>query len=220
MQAHFVLLSACTIFAPIKIKKVYTMKKIITSLLFSIMLMLSGCTALQTSLSNAYNLANCDYKYNSVSNITVSDINVSKGLSPLMIPKVLSLLSGSASSIPIDFTLNLDVKNPNTGTAAFQALSYIVSIDDIQFTTGNFRQPFSVGAGETKTLPVTIGFDIAELMKSNSGTAVLNIAKNILGLSDTSSKVSVQLKPSFKVGEQTFASPVYVPLTFNIGGKN
>ena len=195
------------------------MKKIITSLLLSVMLMLSGCTMLQTGLSNAYNLANCDYKYNSVSNITVSDINVSKGLSPLMIPKVLQILSGSASSIPIDFTLNLDVKNPNTGTAAFQALSYIVSIDDIQFTTGNFRQPFSVGAGETKMLPVTIGFDIAELMKSNSGTAVLNIAKNILGLSDTSSKVSVQLKPSFKVGDQTFTSPVYVPLSFNIGGK-
>ena len=181
--------------------------------------MLSGCTALQTGLSNAYNLANCDYKYNSVSNITVSDINVSNGLSPLMIPKVLLLLSGNTSSIPMNFTLNLDVNNPNQGTAAFQALSYIISIDDIQFTTGNFSQPFSVGAGETKKLPMTIGFDIAELMRKNTGSAVENIAKNIIGLSDNTSKVTVQLKPSFKVGEQTFVSPMYIPLTFNIGGK-
>ena len=184
------------------------------------MLMLSGCTALQTGISNAYNLANCDYKYKSVSDITISEINVSKGLNPLMIPKLISILSGNSSSIPMNLTLNVDVNNPNSGTAAFQALNYIVSIDDIQFTTGNFRQPFSVGAGETKMLPMTVGFDIAELMKNNSRSAIENIAKNILGLSDKSSKVTVQLKPSFKVGEQTFNSPIYIPLTFNIGGKN
>ena len=195
------------------------MKKIFTGILFSVMLMLSGCTALQTGISNAYNLANCDYKYKSVSNITISDINVSNGLSPLMIPKVLLLLSGNTSSIPMDMTINLDVKNPNSGTAAFQALSYIISIDDIQFTTGNFRQPFSVGAGETKSLPMTIGFDIAELIKSNSGPAIEKIAKNIIGIGSETSRVTVQLKPSFKVGEQTFTSPLYIPLTFNIGGK-
>ena len=195
------------------------MKKIFTGILFTMMLALSGCTALQTGISNAYNLANCDYKYKSVSNITISDINVSNGLSPLMIPKVLLLLSGNTSSIPMDMTINLDVKNPNSGTAAFQALSYIISIDDIQFTTGNFRQPFSVGAGETKSLPMTIGFDIAELIKSNSGPAIEKIAKNIIGIGSETSKVTVQLKPSFKVGEQTFTSPLYIPLTFNIGGK-
>ena len=184
------------------------------------MLMLSGCSALQTGISNAYNLANCDYLYNSVSDITISEINISKGLSPLMIPKLVSILSGNASSIPMNLTLNLDVKNPNSGTAAFQALNYIISIDDIQFTTGNFKQPFSVDAGETKGLPVIIGFDIAELMKNNSRSAIEKIAKNIIGLGDTASKVTVQLRPSFKVGEQTFSSPVYVPLSFNIGGKN
>jgi LEA14-like dessication related protein len=195
------------------------MKKIITSILFFVMLTLSGCTALQSSLSNAYNLANCDYKYNSISNLTISDMNVSNGLSALMIPKVLSILNGNASSIPLNFTLNLDVRNPNSGTAAFQALHYIISIDDIQFTTGNFRQAFSVGAGETKQLPMTIGLDIAELMKNNSKSAVENIVKNFLGLSDASSKVTFQLKPSFKVGEQLFTSPLYIPVNFSFGGK-
>ncbi len=195
------------------------MKKIITSILFSVMLTLSGCTALQNSLSNAYNLANCDYRYNSISNLTISDMNVSNGLSALMIPKVLSILGGNASSVPFNFTLNLDVRNPNSGAAAFQALHYIISIDDIQFTTGNLQQAFSVGAGETKQLPVTVGFDIVELMKNNSKSAIENIVKNFLGLSDTSSKVTIQLKPSFKVGEQMFTSPIYIPVSFNFGGK-
>jgi len=195
------------------------MKQVISGILCSVMLMLSGCTVLQSSLSNAYNLANCEYKYQSLSNLTISDMNLSEGLSVLMIPRVLSILSGNASSIPLNFTLNLDVKNPNSGAAAFQSMEYILSIDDVRFTTGNFRQPFHVEAGETKMLPMNIGVDIAELMRNNTKSTVENIVKNFLGLGDTASKVTVQLKPSFKVGEQTFASPVYIPVNFSFGGK-
>ena len=195
------------------------MKKIILGIFTLIMLMLSSCNALQTSLSNAYNLTNCDYKYQSISNLTISDINVSQGLTPLMIPRILTILSGNASSIPLNFTLNLDVNNPNAGTAAFQSLLYIISIDDIQFTSGNFNQPFQLASGETKVLPMGINVDIMGLMKSNSRSAVENIVKNFIGISNTSSKVTVQLKPSFKVGEQVFTSPLYIPVNFTFGGK-
>jgi LEA14-like dessication related protein len=195
------------------------MKKITMSIVISLMWILSGCGSLQTGFSNAYNLANCDYKYQSISNLTISDMNLSKGISPLMIPKVLSILSGNASSIPLNFTLNIDVKNPNAGAAAFQSLLYIISIDDVRFTSGNFNQPFYVEAGETKVLPMGIGVDIMELMTNNSKSAIENIVKNFLGLSDTASKVSVQLKPSFKVGEQVFTSPLYIPVNFTFGGK-
>ena len=195
------------------------MKHLFYFVQFSVMLVLSGCGTLQSTLSNAYNLVNCDYKYRSISNLVISDMNVSNGLTSLMIPKALAILSGNASSIPLKFTINIDVKNLNSGSAAFQSLLYIISIDDVQFTTGNFNQAFHVEAGETKTLPMDIGVDIAELMKSNSRSAIENIVKNFLGLNDKSSKVTVQLKPSFKVGEQTFSSPLYIPVSFTFGGK-
>jgi LEA14-like dessication related protein len=181
--------------------------------------MLSGCAALQSSLSNVYNLANCDYKYHSISSLSVSGMNLSNGLSPLMIPKMIAVFSGNASSIPLNFTLNLNVKNPNAGTAAFQALHYIISIDGVQFTAGHFDQTFSVEAGETKVLPITIGVDVAELMRSHSKSAIENIVKNFIGINGAPSKVSIQLKPSFKVGDQLFTSPVYIPVNFNFGGK-
>jgi LEA14-like dessication related protein len=195
------------------------MKRIILSILTVWGLTLSGCDVLQSTLSSAYNLANCDYKYNSVSNLTISGVNLSKGLTPLMIPAVLAILEGKATSIPLNFTLNLDVKNPNSGTAAFQALQYIVSIDDVNVTNGNFNKAFSVDGGATKLLPMDLGIDVAQLMKSNTKDAVLNIVKNFIGIGDKASKVTVQLKPSFKVGEQSFASPVYIPVSFNFGGS-
>jgi LEA14-like dessication related protein len=201
-------------------RKISDIKKhFLYGVLLSVMLMMTGCGALQSTLSNAYNLANCDYKYRSISNLVISDMNVSNGLTPLMIPRVLSILSGNVSSIPLKFTLNLDVNNPNSGAAAFQSLLYIISIDDVQFTTGNVNQAFHVDAGETKVLPVDIGVDIAELMRSNSRSAIENMVKNFLGLSDKASKVTVQLKPSFKVGEQLYSSPLYIPVNFSFGGK-
>lgn len=194
------------------------MKRLGISIIAITMVMLASCDALQTGLKSAYNLANCDYKYESISNLKISGIDMSKGLNPLAIPQILSILTGNASSIPLDFTLNLNVKNPNSGAAAFQALQYIISVDDVQFTTGNFAQPFSVNAGETKVLPMSIGLDIAQLMKSNSRSSIENIVKNFLGIGSEPSQITVQLKPSFKVGDQFFTSPLYIPVSFSFGG--
>jgi hypothetical protein len=56
-------------------------------------------------------------------------------------------------------------------------------------------------------------------MKSHSKSAVENIVKNFIGIGSEPSKVTVQLKPSFRVGEQLFSSPLYIPVSFSFGGK-
>jgi len=195
------------------------MKRVFSSLLFAVMLTLSGCNALQNSLTQAYNLKNCEYAYRSISKLSIAGLNLSEGLSPLMIPRILTILSGNMSSIPLNFTVNMDVKNLSSGAAAFQSFLYIISIDDVRFTTGNFNQPFHVEAGETKVLPIDIGVDIAEIMQNNSRSAIEKIVKNFIGLGDTPSKVTIQLKPSFKVGERIVTSPRFIPVDFTFGGK-
>ena len=85
-------------------------KRIITLLLVTITLFSCDVTK---ELSGAYNMINCQYSYKSISGLTVSGMNLSNGVSPLYIPKLTSILTGSATSIPVDFTLNLNVKNPN-----------------------------------------------------------------------------------------------------------
>ncbi|MBS5979159.1 MAG: hypothetical protein KIB51_05395, partial [Dysgonomonas mossii] len=122
------------------------MKKKILSLLI-IMAIFISCDSVQKSLSGTYNMINCEYNYKSISGLTVSGINLSNGLSVTSIPKVTSILSGNASSIPLNFTLNLDVKNPNSSAAMMNGLQYIISVDDIQLTTGSLNQALSVEAG-------------------------------------------------------------------------
>jgi len=180
--------------------------------------LMSGCD-MAKMLQSAYNLKNCEYKYHSISNLTVSKMNLSNGISAVNAIQLMAALSGLSSSLPLDFTLNLDVHNPHESTAAFSAMDYIIKIDDIEFTNGSMMKPFSVGSGETQMLPISIGFDIAKLAKEHSKDAIVGIVKNFIGLGSEESKVSVQLKPSFNIGGKTVQSPVYIPVNFSFGGK-
>lgn len=189
---------------------------------FSVILLfttlLSSC-GVSNDLSSAYNMTQCKYDYNSISNLKVSGMNLSNGISPLQIPKIISLLSGTATSIPLDFTLNLDVNNPNSTIAALSGLQYIISVDDMQFTTGQVNKALNIAAGGTQVLPLTIGLDLATLMQNNSKSAVTNIAKNFIGIGDQKSNVTVQIKPTFMLGGVPITSPVYVPVSFSFGGN-
>lgn len=194
------------------------MKKRILALLLIAVTFIS-CDSLQQGLMSTYNMVNCDYSYKSISGLSVGGINLSNGLSLTAVPKITSMLSGTSKSIPLDFTLNLNVKNPNESNALLHGLQYIISIDGIQFTTGSINQSLNIGAGQTQTLPLTIGVDLASLMKNESKDAVVDITKNFLGIGSKKSNVSLQLKPSFKVGNTMVASPVYIPVSFSFGGN-
>jgi LEA14-like dessication related protein len=182
------------------------------------LVMLSGCD-ITKGLQSAYNMRHCEYKYQSITNLTVSGMNLSNGISALQLPQILAILSGTAKSIPLNFTVNLDVHNPNLSQAAFQALQYIIQIDDVEFTTGQLTQPFSVESGQTQQLPIHIGVDILTLISNNSQSAVLNIVKNFIGIGNDKSNVTVHLKPTFTVGASQVTSPVFIPVSFAFGGK-
>jgi len=194
------------------------MRKRILALL-AIAVTFISCESVQKGLLSTYNMVNCEYSYKSISGLTISGINLSNGLSLAAVPQITSILSGSATSIPLNFTLNLDVKNPNQSEAMLHGLQYILSIDGVQFTTGSINQSLNISSGQTQALPLTIGVDLATLMKGESKNAVMDITKNFLGIGSKKSTVSLQLKPSFKVGTSMIASPVYIPVSFSFGGN-
>jgi Conserved secreted protein len=189
---------------------------------FSLIIVLSGCgTTVGNDLSGAYNMTQCKYAYNSISNISVSGINLTSGtaLSPMNLVKLTTILSGNPSNIPLNFTVNMNVTNPNTTPALLNKLQYEVSIDDIHFTNGMLEQAVNIPGGGTQTIPLTIGVDVAGLMKDNSQSALLNIVKNIAGISGEKSTVSLSLRPTFNIAGQPITSPIAFPVNFSFGGK-
>lgn len=113
----------------------------------------------------------------------------------------------------------MDVTNPNTSAALLNKLQYEVNIDDIHFTNGTLDKVVNIAGGATQTIPLTVGIDVATLMQNNSQTALLNIVKNIAGISGEKSTVSLSLRPTFNIAGQLVTSPVAIPVSFSFGGK-
>ncbi|MDL2320515.1 LEA type 2 family protein [Alistipes sp. OttesenSCG-928-B03] len=186
---------------------------------YATVLALSSCDVMK-QVSSSYNMINCKYDYNSISGLSLAGMNFSQGLSAANVLQATALLSGGAkSSLPLNFTLNLDVSNPNQTAALLNGMQYVLSIDDVEFTTGSVTQRLDIPAGGKSVLPLTIGVDLAKLLSGDSKNAVTNIAKNFLGIGSSKSNVTIQIKPSFNVAGYTVASPVYIPVSFTFGGK-
>lgn len=180
-----------------------------------------ACGTVGNDLMGAYNLTQCEYNYKSISNLSISGMNLSSSnaLSVTNIAKITSILSGNATSIPLNFTVNMDVKNPNQTTAALSGLRYNLKIDGIEFTNGTMNQGLNIASGGTQVLPLNIGLDVATLMKSDSKNSVLNIVKNFIGIGSEKSKVALDLYPTIKIGNNSITSPVAIPVSFSFGGK-
>ncbi len=187
-------------------------------LILTVMLTLSGCDVAK-QISGAYNLTQCKYDFNSISALKLAGMDLSKGISAIQILQLTPILTGQSSSIPLNFTLNLDVTNPNSTAAMLHGLQYILNIDDVQFTSGTVNQALNIASGEKQILPLSIGLDLATLLTGESKDAALNIVKNIVGINDQKSQVTLQIRPTFMIGNQAIASPAYIPVKFSFGGK-
>lgn len=207
-----------------KSNTVKIMKKHFSRLVFRLSFAVAALVAVTScdvarQAQGAYNMVNCKYEYSSLGNLSVAGINVSKGISLLDAPKIINVLSGNVSSVPLGFTVNLDVDNPNASEALLNGMDYILSIDGIQFTTGSLDSQLSIPAGGKGKLPLAMGFDIATMLKGETHDAVANVVKNFVGLGSEQTNVSLQIRPSFMVAGYKVTSPVYIPIPFSFGGK-
>lgn len=53
-----------------------------------------------------YNMTQCEYEYDSVTDLSLAGVNLSGELTPLQIARLLGVLGGGASELPMGFDLN------------------------------------------------------------------------------------------------------------------
>lgn len=103
---------------------------------FAVLCFLGQGCGVTRQVGEVYNLTQCRYDYHSISQLNFAGVDLSRGVSVTTVPQVLALLGGSKSSLPLNFTVNLDVTNPNQSTASLHGLDYILRIDNVEFTRG------------------------------------------------------------------------------------
>ncbi|MDO5523302.1 MAG: LEA type 2 family protein [Bacteroidia bacterium] len=194
------------------------MKK--TFLLSLLIFALTSCDVLN-QIGGAIQLSQCEYKYNSITDMQLAGINMGNGSSISLsnFASISSILTGgNLQTIPFSMTLNMNVTNPNQAAAFLNALEYAVEINEMEFTTGKMDVPIRVEPGQTAVLPLSIGVDLRNLMNRYSRDRVAKEMSGFLGLSPDPTKVTVKLWPKLMVGNTPIRVPAPIPVVFNFGG--
>jgi hypothetical protein len=194
------------------------MKKIMAFICISVLMF--SCDVAQQVLGT-YQLTQCKYDYRSISGLTLGGINLSNAsslssLNPLSLASLTTAFATSSGSLPLNFTLNLDVTNPGVQAAILNGMGYVLEIDGHEMTTGFLDQKLQVDGGQKAVLPINMAFDLKKVLNGESLESIKNLAFNFAGIGTGSSDVTVRLKPSFIVGNQTLASPSYIPVSFKL----
>ena len=175
---------------------------------------LASCDVL-TQVAQMANFANCTFDFNSVNQIEMLGINLSKGMSRenLNISQGLALVNAiSNRSLPVTFNVNLDVSNPNSIAASMAKMDYILTLNGKQVVSTTMNNSVNVPAKSNSMVTIPVTTDLFQLFSGESADAIVNLAFKLAGASSNPVNVGLQVKPYITVGNQQLAYPNYITL--------
>ncbi len=148
-----------------------------------------------------------EFKLKNITNMRLAGIDVSKISDPtkLSIADGLALSSAFAKgSLPATFTLNVDARNPNDGTAGTRTSALTLSkfdwrllVDDVRTVGGDIERPIEVpGSAAATTIPLTVSLDFAQYFKDKGYNGIMNLALALGGASGSTSRVKLDAQPT------------------------
>jgi len=184
-------------------------KKLSVIIILAITIVAASCLQLQ----QMQNMTKCEFRIKNVENIQLASIDIQnkksyQDLSILDAAKITSAVAGG--TLPLDLRLNVDVKNPNSTTAAMNKLEWILMIDDTQMLNGVSNKRVEIAPNATSTLPLDMRVDLKEVLSGESGSSLLNFAFNLADAGGAPTRITLKAKPTIMVGSIPLTYPGYI----------
>ncbi len=189
-----------------------TFKK--TLIILFVTMGLASCDVL-TQVAQMANFANCKFNFDSVNNIQMLGVNLSKGMSKsdLNAAQLLSLTNAIMSKkLPVTFDVNVGVNNPNTIPASMSKMDYVVSLNGKEVISTTLNKSVSVGANSNSVVSIPITTDLFQLFSGESADAILNLAFKLAGASSDPVNVGLKVKPYVSINGQQLAYPDFISM--------
>jgi len=199
-----------------------TVKKVMLIASISLLTILSSCDVLN-QVTQMSNFTKCDFRLESVQQLNLAGINVQnvKKMSDLNMFDAANLASAVASQkFPLDFTLNIEAKNPNTANAGMTKIDWILLIDDIEMTRGILDQQITIPANNgTAIIPMLMHVDLQKALSGKSADAIINFGMNLAGTGNKPTRFTVQMKPTITVNGFPITYPGYLNVKTEFGAQ-
>ena len=175
---------------------------------------LASCDVLN-QVAQMANFANCSFDFNSLNQIQMLGIDLSKGMTSenLNVTQGLALVNAiSNKTLPVSFNVNLDVKNPNSIAASMAKMDYIISLNGKEVVSTTLNQSVNVPANSTNVVTIPIRTDLFRLFSGESADAIVNLAFKLAGASSNPVNIGIKVKPYITIGNQQLAYPDYISI--------
>lgn len=187
------------------------MKKI--ALLTTLVLLFSGCSI----LSEMTALKKCEFRLHSLQQPALCGIDVSQKRTwtdfnfmegQVILAKLLN------KSLPLEITVNVEVRNPGTNLAAVNSIQWVSFLDDLQLAQGAVEERVEVPpSGGVNTIPIRVRIDLIDYLEGENPRAMLNFALTMFNAGDRSSQISMKIKPTVLIGSRSVQYPDYFTIT-------
>ena len=185
-----------------------------TLIILFVTLGLASCDVLN-QVAQMATFAKCSFDFNSVNQIQMLGINLSKGMTKenLNITQGLALVNAiSNRSLLVTFNVNLDVNNPNSIAASMAKMDYIISLNGKEVVSTTLNKSINVPANSSNVVTIPITTDLFQLFSGESADAIVNLAFKLAGASSDPVNVGLKVKPYITVGNQQLAYPDFISL--------
>ncbi|MCS6795812.1 MAG: hypothetical protein NZ516_07610, partial [Raineya sp.] len=120
------------------------------------------------------------------------------------------LKSFAQKSLPLTFTFNININNPNDKLAALNYLEWIAEIDKVEIAKGVVNQRYEIPARENIMMPLQISSDLYKIFSQKEGRELIG---KVLGIKDENNQpknLTLRVKPSISVGKGYIKYPGYI----------
>lgn len=185
-----------------------------TLIILFVMVGLSSCEVLN-QVAQVANIVNCTFNFDSVNQVKMLGINLSKGMTKtdLNATQLLNLANAlMRRELPVSFNANVNVNNPNSIAAAMAKMDYILTLNGKQVISTTMNNGMNVPAGSCSVISIPITTDLFQLFSGESAEAILNLAFKLAGASSDPVNVGLKVKPYISINGQQLAYPDYITM--------
>lgn len=179
----------------------------IVLLLLTAIMVFSSCRTIRELKS----LSKCQFRIQSIRNTKLAGINIQNlrsytDLSFAQGAKVTAAyLSGN---LPLQFTMDVQVKNPNQELAALNRLDWIALFDQTELLQGTVSQRVAVQPnGGIATIPLSISCNVKKVLDRLKKDKALNSGFELADEQNRPKRLALKLKPSITVGKKGKSIP-------------
>lgn len=189
-----------------------TLKPIAVILALLILFTIPACELLEQS-AQVQRLRLCTFDVSHVDQVKLAGIHLRDGMGyeDLNAAQVMTLTGALISNkLPLDFTLNVKVDNPNDKTAAMSRMDYTIFVDGLELVSGALNERYEIAPGKSVVVPMRLQLELFQALSGETGDALLNLAFKLTGDDSRTSELLFRVKPYIRVSGRELAYPGYL----------